>query len=841
MTPLYKPLTLRQKVNHMKKYVLLCIVLLFGFACSSDSPSNSSNYTELEVADSHVTSSKRLTGEIGEAGEVDLYRVHLTQTNRNVQIKCTQKLDDDVDISGDQQELTLLLQIYEEDADGNFVMVAGEQAVEGSPLPADMKQSVYVDRVKDLFIHVRDLMDDDGSQRPYYISATYETPPDGNDSLGSSETVTLAVDGNGAVDEIGAVGDVDYFKFDIGTAGVYDISVAYDEFLGSGMELSMTLTSQPDGTAVDERSIENTGTVHMIHYLEAGSYAVALDDEGRDDFSPTSMYTINVETASVAEVMENDTPSSVEGEAMPETVIGSLGYFEDQDWYPVVQAAGGDLSVLEMTFTPTDSLTYKVSVYELNDPAAFDSSVDTPLFVRNIIPSLHGALQATIKLDRSLDYFIMVTAASGSDIDEGKAYTLALETANIDDNWDETGDPDGDGHDSNDDSSEATALPQTTGSQGKIAYRGDKDWYTFTTPNEDSQVLTVYLDVPGSLEAPPEVQYGFEIYENLVSEPLKRVVPSVASRRAVDLKTGIRIDADTTYFIKVYDVQNNDSDDAFYTLTWDVGVAETPVTDPDGGTPDYYAETAEDGNADHQITILKPTEINEYDRDTYNVKTDALRLSGEANGGLGDDMTFTEGVGYRQYRSKWLTGYVDYQGDEDWFGMDLTAPPGDVALAEGTSWYYTIDLELYSDESPVEFILEYLPDSDGDQAMNSRECDEFDPDPDNRVIFCNGKQSSLFDDTPDVLDAPMTKSITSANIVNTVDTSLWIGSGDPNPWEGLVYFRVRDFYHIYLDENRTVLNPDPDDDWSVTNPYYFRVTLKFYSGSSRPYCPTIDD
>jgi len=140
--------------NHMKKYLALLILALCLMGCGSDGSSGGSIYTNLEVSNTDNISAKRITATISADQEVDLYRVDLTETGRNVQIKCTQKNSNE-DISGDQQNLTLLIQVFEE-VNGELVMISGEHAVEGSPLPADLKLNLYVNEPKTLYVHIRD-------------------------------------------------------------------------------------------------------------------------------------------------------------------------------------------------------------------------------------------------------------------------------------------------------------------------------------------------------------------------------------------------------------------------------------------------------------------------------------------------------------------------------------------------------------------------------------------------------------------------------------------------------------------------------------------------------------
>ena len=806
----------------MKKYLLLLLICSLSFvACSEDPGSSGAQYKPLAVGDSGTISSKRLTDSIAELEEVDLYVVDLVKTNTNVQIKCTQKEVSDEDISGDQQTLTLLIQVFEEDATGKLVLISGDHALENSPFPADLKLNFFVDRPKKLYIHIRELMDDYSSDRPYYISANYESPPDGNDTPDSGETATLELDGNGETDAIGNVGDVDYFKFTIATAGIYNIKVVLESFLDDAIELSMDLTNQADGSSLETRTIENSGTANMVHYLPAGDYAVALNDKYKDDFSPTSFYTITLNSTNTSgvEINLNDTPAAVAQEtSTPAVVNGEIAYYEDLDWYKIIQAPGSNISVMNFTFTPSSSIPYYIYLYDIDDTIDYDYTTEEPVFVRQFRPGIQTAISATLKLDRTRQYYAMIKPVSGQDIDESKTYNLTIDMADIEDDDDlGTG---------NDNDSNPTTLVRGDDHPGKIAYRGDNDWYTFTIPAGVNPIMDIHLNIPtaNSNASPsvPNVEYGVEIKKGNTLLKRLAVPTSTDSRNAVDLTTGLQVVPGDVIKLKVYDLQSDDSETEYYTISWDVTNTDAPEVCPIQGPGEstvYFSEAAEAALTD-EVTIEYP-----YDTDSTTEPTETFKVNTAI---LNIDTTPDTGSDPAQITFPWISGYIDYQGDQDLYAIDLTEALDGLEPING-QWFYTISLELYSQNSDVEFTVELMPDSNGDHRVNTARCRSF------PGSNCNGILAALYDDTPTVKENPLSLELTSIDRVITAaghNPCIWVGSGDPAAWSGPMYLRVSDFNNITFANGS--INPSPDNDWSVTTPYYFRVIVRYYPETNHP-------
>ncbi|MBU1169321.1 MAG: hypothetical protein KKD44_07130 [Proteobacteria bacterium] len=764
----------------MKKLIVL-IMALFVVGCSSDSSDNGPSIIELTVEDSDVISSKRVQGEITTVGEVDRYFVNLAETGRNVQIKCTNEtLRPDVE---------LLVNVFEENAQGDMVMVAGDHARD-TDLTANIKVNVYVDAPKKLYINVRDLMDDNSSyNNPYFISASYEAAPDGN---GSFETaVSLTMDGTEARDVIGSEDDADCFSIQAAHDGVYDVYVDFDRQVGSGVKLQIQIFNE-DGELIEARNQGTATKSHMIHFLEAGNYYVLVNDQGKDDFDNLSYYEVSVDEFVGAEAMANDTPATA---TVPGATgfSGSIDYFEDLDTYAVDAAVVGNIKVMDLGFSSDIPLDFLVELHETI------GDTTTVAFSHEYTggDSGDGIYQATLKLDNAGTYNLVVRPTAGANVATLCPYAVTMDVTGITD-----ADEDGDGNNVESDAIDLSAEPSHA---GKVSYRGDADWYTvtFALNPTNQQVLSLFLDVPAS----DQVQYAMKI-TSAVDQSLEKIVfNSLSDQRDVDLQTGLLVPMGTgnvTYAIKVYDFQNDNGDkDAVFTLDWNVSsVPGAPVACPkDGGTTVYHNENDEGGLAG-SVTIEYP----DNSRGTFKVDTDTFALASN------DPSPVT-------IQSPWISGYIDYQGDEDWFSMDLNEP---LAPIDGP-WHYTINVELYAPGSPVEYTWEYMPDSNGDHIVSTEWCRNVTQD------CFEGVQAAYSDS--DISEMGATTGMNTVDYTLKTDESgylLWLrGEGAASVWDGTVFFRISDFNYLRTAEDTT--NSNPDNDWGFVAPYYFRVTVTYYN------------
>ncbi|GAB6096976.1 hypothetical protein JCM14469_32300 [Desulfatiferula olefinivorans] len=778
----------------MKKLIVL-IMALCVVGCSSDSSDpNGTGPIEITVTDSGAISASRIRGEIATVGEVDRYVVNLAETNRTVQIRCTSDtMRPDVD---------LLVNVFEQNAQGELVMVAGDHALEDGPGDVDLKVNVFVDTPKRLYINVRDLMDDDVSNnKPYYVSASYEAAPDGNGSFANADA--LVVGGDAIRDVIGSQDDADCFLIQAADDGVYDIDVDFNRAAGSGVTLQIQVFDD-QGSLIEARNQGAATRSHLIHFLAAGDYYVVVNDDGKDDFDNLSYYDISVEEVDGAEAMANDTYADAVAPAGVQ-FDGSIDYFEDLDIYAVDTAVAGTIKVMDLGFFSHIPLRYLVELHETQ------GGVTTTAFSHQYRGGDNGdgQYQATLKLDSAAEYHLVVRPLDGASVAVRCPYTVDMTVVGVTD-----ADEAGDGNNVESDAIDLTGVPAHT---GKIAYRGDADWFTVTFPRDPSvhRVLSLDLDIPVS----EKVQYAMRI--TCPSEPLfeKIVFNSAADQRDVDLATGILVSpgaGDVSYAVKVHDFQNDNGDsDGEYTLSWSVASVPTAVAAcPKGGDTLYHNENDESGLTE-SVTIEYP----DTREAVFKVNTVPFAIVDETHPTRTGAGTFADPV---TLHFPWVAGYIDYQGDEDWFNLDLTEPlnPADEA------WYYTISVELYANGSEVEYMWEFMPDSNGDDRVSTQWCQA-------TPLTCHEGVLAGYSDastTADLVDNALT-----ATGYNT--GSLWIGKGEVSGsvWDRNVFFRISDFN--YLRTAADVLNPDPDNDWGFDAPYYFRLTVRYYSGALQPPAP----
>ena len=792
----------------MKKIMLFVMALLIT-ACSGDNSTTESSIVELQVGNGDVISAKRVSGEISSVGEVDLYHVRAVETDRTLQIKCS---SDTV-----RTDVDLLVHVFEMNDDGELVMIAGDHAPEGSLGAVTIKINVPVTEPRDLYVHVRDLKDDEsGKGNPYYISAYYEAAPDGN---GSFETAAdLVMNGPSIRDNIGAEDDGDCFRISVAEAGVYDILVNFQRLAGSAVRLNFTLYDGVSGDIIETRKQGNVKVSHLVHYLVPGEYIMVVGDQGKDDFDPSSPYDISVDQLNVAEVMEND---ALEADLQPDDAMfdgASIDYYEDLDVYAIDSDVAGDITLMNLQFSSLIPITYRIELYT---GASLLLNLPLPDFSHDYRGGDNGdgLYQVGMKLDAAT-YFMVVKAASGAEISTASPYTAEVAVTGIEDD-DESFDH-GDGVVGNDADYKAidlTAHPSPEFHTGKIAYRTDVDYYKVTVPADAArkQVLSFNLDIPET----ELVQYAMKITKEGVNNFEKTVFNSGEDQRALDIRTSFLVpesDEDSVYYVKVYDFQDDNGEDASFNLSWnvvDVHGAPELCTKPGVNTATVYHDENDEENFPQQLVITYPdTRVGNFkvDNNVFDI-TDTVNAPRTGS----DPVTIS---------FPWVSGYIDYQNDEDWFVLDLSQP-----LSNGDAeWYYTISVELYADGSPVEYTWEYMPnsdglDGDGKVQVNTEWCHS-------TARYCeNGIQAGDGDKTIG-LDL-VNLSLVSSGYNNG---SLWIGKGSlaGSTWAGKAYFRITDFNFLRTVVAPNIPNPVPDDDWGYEEPYYFRLTVKYYKNGLEP-------
>lgn len=756
----------------MKRQItIMAGIVMLLMSCSSgrDSTSGADQLHELSLR-------QQMAGTIASEGEVDWYHYRVVESNNVLQIRCTSDtLRPDVD---------LLVSVFEEDEDGNKVLIYSDHAPDGGLQPADLTLNVFIDRPKDIYISVRDLVDDDFSDNPYYLTIDFGGAAEGNDNFTQAAPLTVG-SSDCPVDGIGSVGDVDCFRFS-SNGGIYDVHVDFSPLPDSPVQLSISLYDG-DGNRLENRSSRSINDYHLVHYLSAGDYYVNIEDFGRDHFDSASPYQICVQQTTGVEAGQNDgradaAPVDLSAYDQEAEISGSLDYNEDQDWYLLsTPAAASGFRVLNVQFQSDVQMSFHLSIQDENG---------TSLMSHTYLGGM-GTYRNQVKLDTQTGYLV-VQPASGQSVTVSGTYSATVKAQDVLDDAEVA-------PNDNDSAATADALSFTSdpaaGTQGKIGYRTDVDWYAATVPaHADPQVIEFFFEAPVS-----QVEYSMSIFRNQLE---KKIYNMDAENTATKLQTSLLVppsDQEVTYTIKIGDYHDDDGDDGAYTIR--VDLQDIPVALPaaaagspiDGQSVTYYNEADESTVSTVEVSFNSLTQTNFGYDDTLLDFSSAVVQTDTPSAGL-TTLTFP-----------WIGGYVDYQGDYDFFQIGLE--PYDSA----TSWYYDIQVELYTPGGDVEYVWKFFPDREDDREIQDR------------PRWWDGFLASAGDDDP---DAQAVHLVTPSN----EDDPFWIGDG----WSGNSFFSISDFN--YLEDENGDANPEPDEDWGGYNlaPYYFRIVLVYHPGVSSP-------
>jgi hypothetical protein len=774
----------------MKKlYLLFPVLLLLFVSCSGSDSSNNE-----EAGMTELTLGKSVSGAISTVGEVDWYHYRANEANSILQVKCSSNTY--------RPDVDLLVTVYEEIGDnskasnGNKVRLYADHAPEDSELPADIKMYLYLDAPKDLYFSVRDLMDDDASDSPYFLSVDLESKEgEGNDNF--AQAIPLVVDDADScqTDSIGHVGDVDCFRFEAQADGVYEIKVDFVPYQG-GTDVRLCVdVYDSDGILVASLARGQGNEYCLLPCLTAGEYFVLIDENGRDDFDNASTYEICVNSIVADEVRENDTSDEATsiGFASPMVISGALEYWGDKDWYEFPLSGGAGFKVVNIAFTVEDM--------------DFDYQINVEDAAHNLLLSHrhHGGpsvYQTQIKAGEG-DHYLMIEPAEGETITESASYSVSIEVTDVDD-ADDIADIG---------NSPATAVELTTDTPPDptnptyIAYRGDEDWYKITVPPAtptEAQVLEVFLDTSG----PSSVEYYLSMI--LGGNVVKKTFDTNGGDGATHLKMSVLVPESTqplTYYFRVCDYQGDDGDsDVPYVIY--ANYRELIATKSDlpydalRDLPDtkYYSEV---GEIDETTSItLQQSSVQETE---YKVNTSLFNFHGPNPPAWITMNADTPAAGQTTIEFPWIAGYVDYQGDKDFFQIDLSPLSG-----TDTAWYYDMKVEMHvgAPGSDVEYVWEFYRDSNQDQILVGR------PSSASCIFASNG-------DTP--ATSPNPTALAPFDISDGFQ-GFWVGDG----WAShspLFYVSIGDFDYV---------NDPPDDDWGYDVPYYFRLTLVYHSGESQP-------
>lgn len=762
----------------MKKFIFFMPVLLaFLFSCSSNLQDDDASVVELSL-------NRSVSGAISTVGEVDWYHFRANEANSVLEVKCTSNTY--------RPDVDLLVTVYELDDNGNKVRIYADHALEEGALPADIKMYVYIDSPKDIYISVRDLLDDESSDNSYYLSLDFSQSAEGNESFDQATTIVVDDEESCQVDSISSIGDVDCFKFEAAANGVYEVKIDFTPYQG-GTDVRLTVDLyDSDGLLVESLSSGQGNQYYIRPYLTSGEYYVLVDESGRNDFDTASTYQICINSIAVSELHQNDSvdTATVVTADNPMEIEGSLDYWGDKDWYLFPLSGGAGLKVINVTLTVDDiDFDYQINVEDLGDN----------LLLTHDHPGGTSAYQTQIMAGEGDNHYLMIEAADGETILQSASYSVSIVVTEVDD-ADDIADLG---------NSPGTAIELTPGvvpaNDTYIGYRGDQDYYTITVPAvspAESQVLEVFLDNSGA----SSVEYYLSILQG--SSIVKSTYDTDGGDGATHLKMSLLVPESTnpvTYYFLVRDYQGDDGDsDILYTIYADIQQfpaakadlpADTLRDDPDTR---YYGE-AEELDETTTVTLQRIS----TQQTVYKVNTSWLDFHDTP---LPDGVTIsadTPEAGLTTVSFPWIAGYVDYQSDVDFFRVNL----GHLVDTD-TDWYYEIKMEMHvgGSGSQVEYIWEFYRDSNDDQILVGR------PSSASCVFAANG------DTTPTVIQ-PF--DITTP----TGEQEFWVGDDWANDSPEF-YIGISDFNYV---------DNAPDDDWGYGDvPYYFKLTLVYHPGQSYP-------
>ena len=772
----------------------LAATILSG--CGSDSDDDSSEVVDHgdENGVRALTQGASLSGVVNPVGDVDWYSLEVKESSVVGIYVHNEALRADVD---------LLVTVYEKDSQGNLNRLAADHAVEDSSLASRISLNVLVDTAKTLEISVRDLNDDNASTlETYYISYDIAEPEDGNSSFANA--VTVAPGGACHQDSIGNVGDVDVIKFSVDSGSVFNIATEYNAFSsGSPVDLHVSLFDK-DGVLVRAVSKSSDNVFRLVEALPASEYFAVIKDNGQDDFDTASSFTTCITQSSSAEVQEDDVKedANVISGSGTFNIEGSLDYAKDEDWNQIntTDLINNYVKVLAITFDPTQSQGceswFLVEVTDSSDTTIFSKEYSSEVLATTV----------HVRVKVAGEHFVRITAidesvCSTGDL-TGAAYAVTLTEMDIDDPAELT-------VDGNDSESSADEIDEESNQsiEGLIGYLGDVDWYSVKVPNAaEHQVLELFFET----QAPTNLEYYVIVKKD--GNTVKSFTGTGSETDPVSFKTSFLIPAQAgssnrEYQIKVSDLRSDEGDiDTPYTI-------RSNIFTLDKNAPPLPADAATYGIAD----VVYASESDEQDAIAVNdSKAIELDVFGDLRKGVYDTTVLDfDGANLvadpvaktSTLTFPWVSGYMDFDGDRDWFRLDL---PALYTAAGGIAdvWYSDIQIQLYTPGSIVEYAWAIYRDTNDNGRLEERRSNN-----DGYFSTAGDKESdtgSFYLLTPGASDTP-----------------LWVNhkfATATNPF----YLALAD---VEKDEVGTI---KAKNDWGYDGAYFVSLKLVFHEEMERP-------
>lgn len=786
------------KNNIFKTTALYSLVTAMMVGCGDERSSSP------EQADANTFA----VGTIGNVGEVDWYEYKTLEANQTLSLTASSNTV--------RPSIELLVGAYLM-KDGKKELLYADHAAEGTATTANVNLNFVIEEPQVVYFSVRDLRDDEYDINDEYRLTLDKATSDGTSSF--QDAINLGVSNTQNCQEgvIGERGDLDTFKFTVAEDGVYHVMTKLDKKINSNLNLVIGFYNE-DGslnTLLTENDVVNGGTLYpIIQHLTAGTYYILAKDKGNQYFDNYSPYEVCVSKSEAEEAGENDTQATAEEAQLGQSIEASLEYDGDQDWYQVAVNAVSSTGIKVLTLNLNTSEADPGYKYEI-----MVSDASGKVLLTHAHNAGSDPYEVELKLQGDGPYFATVQASgnqifnvdSAGDFLSEAPYTLTVNTIDVDDQYDVD--------EGNDTQATATLIYDGVTINGKIAYRTDTDYYTISVPGDENKILEVYLATENQ-QSGGDVDYSVAI----ISSKIDRLMDDeLGSDAATTLKTALLTpkligSSNHTYYIRVRDLGDNESD-ALSGYTLKAVIKDIPITLPTYpaagiNSVTYHSEADEQIDLDQRTSSEKLQLIITEPKHDYNDMEDYVLNLPHMDRQFADDQsqlifdgidnnpefTRTENLdGTVTFETPWIGGYVDYQGDQDFFELDIDALELTGEQTEiDTSWFYDIKVELVAEESDVEYIWKLHTDTNKDRKIG------------NAMYSSNGDK---------------TKESNAINIVSGgTPNSFWMS----NAYKGNYYFKISD-NNLMTNAN----NLFSEADWSVDKPYYFRITLTYHSGVSR--------
>ncbi len=801
--------------NIFKKTALCAFIAAMATGCGSSSSSS----------DAETGVNTFAVGSIAKVGEVDWYEYQTTEANQTISLTVTSNtVRPDI-------ELLVGAHIMK---DGKKELLYADHSPEGNLSTSKVDLDLVIDEPQTVYFSVRDLRDDEADENDTYSMKLDVATTDGTSSFEDAISMSVTSDPSCQEDVIGDRGDLDTFKLVVTESGVYHIVTNFNRLPDTEVNLLVGLYDENGAQlkAISKSEAVNSGkTYPIIAQLNPGTYYILAQDYSNEYFDLSATYEICTSKSIAAEAGVNDTKDTATALVLGQAYEGSLEYDGDEDWYEAsfTAAVNGDVKILNVNL----------------DTSAADDGYQYDLIVRDaddniVLTHKHNAgskaYDVELKVDGNGPYYITVLPNSGliyNTNSDGDAlaqapYILTVNAEDVTDQY-EAGD-------ANNTQLTAALIDSGVTINGKIAYRTDTDYYTITVPGNEPKILEVYLATENQ-ESGGAVDYSVAIIGSGIDGLLN---DDLGSDAPTSLKTAMitpeRNDGGNhTYYIRVRDLADDESNAiSGYSLMAEVKDINDSVVDfGDITAAVYHSELDEQTDLKARTTneklafvIQEPTnEYNDVEDYFMNLPNMDREFSDDQATLVFDgdnkhaDFTRTDNEdGTVTFVTPWQAGYVDYQGDQDYFKLKISAllstayqkdelgenvldEAGDPILVEqDTNWYYDIKVELAADESDVEYVWKLHTDTNNDRKIG------------NNGIYASSGDTSAETDAIGVI----------------------VSGGDPDSfwmseyYDGTYYFKISD-NNLMTSAN----NMFAEADWSQTKPYYFRITLTYHGGVSR--------